>query len=114
MIKGDTELANLEALELDVASESGPVDPGTYTIKASSSSLTAASFSSTNGTCQSSDSQATAGTITIASLDASGITGSYNLTFPSGPVSGSFTAGFCSIPDAGSSATDAAPNCVSP
>lgn len=62
----------------------------------------------------STDTQATSGTITITSMSASGVVGSYSATFKDGTISGAFNALFCTLPDSGAPMSDDAggPTCV--
>jgi hypothetical protein len=109
--QGNIKLASVDDLALLVASETGPVGPGTYTV-GTKTSAAQATFESTDASCNQTDAQATGGTIVISSVSGSSVSGTYDVTFPSGPLSGSFQTSFCTEPDAGKS--DAAAQCISP
>jgi hypothetical protein len=75
---------------------------GTYSIgtsqTTSSYTITSATVEKRDAACGATVSQeATSGTITISALSGSSISGSVNLTFPSGTLSGSFNAAVCSV-----------------
>jgi hypothetical protein len=88
--------------EIVTASESAIV-PGTYNLGGN----TQAGYVTYNATCQKAVEQATAGSITISTLDSSTIGGSYSLTFSQGLVSGSFSAMNCPSFGNGHSSSDA-------
>jgi hypothetical protein len=102
---------------------STPVGPGTYTIDSDAGTSTGeGALSQTNATCQDTvHDQATSGTVTITSASSTNVTGTYDLTFAGGSMSGSFSAGVCPITignngDAGADggAGDGGPNCLQP
>ena len=104
----------------------GSVVAGTYTINGGGvgvgdGGIGAASASATldrndaqcTSTVPTADRRATGGTITISSISAAGVTGSYSATFKDGTLSGSFNAAFCSRGDGGTGSADGGgPRCV--
>lgn len=73
-----------------------------------------AQLSATNAQCASAipTSDATDGTITIDAITASVVSGTFDLKFPNGSMTGSFSAMFCTPPDAGTATTDGGVSCV--
>ena len=113
----DSLFANLDVLDLDVSNANGAVTPGTYAIPAAVAvgSSARAVFSTSTSTCGGDISLlATSGTITLAELSSTHVSGSYDVTFGTqGSFSGSFDLALCDLPDAGVNANDAGvPACL--
>jgi hypothetical protein len=89
----NVELASTDSLTL-IVSQSGTLSPGTFNVSEGGGSGEA-DYSSSSATCDSTDVPATSGTITLSTLTASQATGSFDLTFGSGQVTGSFTVPIC-------------------
>ncbi len=116
--------SNTEFLLFDVASET-TLAPGKYTIvpetnnTAKPNAMEAlAIFESFDKTCTLTASPvATSGTVTISSVDATAVKGSYDVTFgKGGTLSGTFDTSVCVLPDGGQSTTsdDGGATCISP
>jgi hypothetical protein len=117
--------SNIEFLLLDVVSET-TFAPGKYTIVPGTNDTMGAKpkamaasaiFESFDKTCtRTADPIATSGTVTISSVDATAVKGSYDVTFgKGGTLSGTFDTSVCVIPDGGQSSTsdDGGATCVS-
>jgi len=118
--------SNVEFLLLEVASET-TIAPGKYTIVPETNNTMGAKpkameasavFEAFDKTCTRTASPiATSGTVTISSVDATAVKGSYDVTFgKGGTLSGTFDTSACVIPDGGQSSTsdDGGATCVSP
>jgi hypothetical protein len=94
---------NAQELTLEVFEYVGALGPGTYGIGSSSSQLGEAAFSATDASCNPTAASASlgvglaaSGTITLSSVSATEITGSFDLTFsPSNHITGTFSAPVC-------------------
>ncbi len=111
------EFSNIELLLLDVASET-TIAPGKYTIVPGTNNMAASAiFESFDKTCtRTAGPVATSGTVTISSVDATAVKGSYDVTFgKGGTLSGTFDTSVCVLPDGGQSSTsdDSGATCVS-
>jgi hypothetical protein len=112
--------ANLDALVLEVGTETGDLSPGTFKLTSADGGLgtatTAASadYSTTTATCADGPEQVgTSGTITLTSISAAGVAGTYDVTFGSmGSLSGSFNTSICQLPDSGTNGGDGGINCI--
>lgn len=94
--------ANTKGIRLGLSSGSLPpltIGPGTYVIGDTSTKKPAfaAFFLNTDATCTAGVGRvdATAGTITVSDITAGAINGTFELTFPSGSLKGSFGATVC-------------------
>lgn len=101
--------ANATILTLGIfrfGSNPPPIQPGTYTISDTTTRDSAgnflgagALFAKYDATCkQSFATAATSGTITISSISSSSATGSFDATFSTGRVSGTFDSPICGFP----------------
>jgi hypothetical protein len=108
----------LEVADISLASTPPPVAPGTYAVVPSTgptlgpdgtSTFASAEYGAGSAdSCASTSETATGGTVTITTVSAAHVVGTYDLTFPDGSVQGSFDAPGC---DASIFATDAGTNC---
>ncbi len=88
----------------------GPRDGGT---SVHASANLAKNDAQCNSVVPSQDRSATGGTITITSISATSVEGSYAVTFADGTMSGSFNAAFCTLPDRTKTPpSDAGTSCV--
>jgi hypothetical protein len=98
--------ADLDVLGLVVATSTGTIAPGTYQVAPTISVATpgaSVTFEVTDGTCGVKlNALAQSGTVTLTSLDATGVSGSYDVSFGTqGSFSGSFDVAMCALPDGG-------------
>jgi hypothetical protein len=97
--------ANLDLLLVGVVNTSGAVTTGTYPITTSENVTEGAEAAllTTTATCQEgADESATTGSVTLSAIDATSVSGSYDVTFgTSGSFTGSFDVALCPIPDGG-------------
>ena len=95
---------SLQLVAADAAG-SGPVwKPVTFALGPASAKTNwfGAELTSVDGSCNDTSTAATGGTVTITAVSASQISGTYDLTFGSDELTGSFTAASCAAPDASS------------
>jgi hypothetical protein len=96
-LAADKDKPNVTDLAIAVVSLTN-IEAGTYPITTQSVPAATASFSATDATCGTTlNVQATGGSVTFNSLTASQATGSFNLTFGSDTLTGSFNASNCSV-----------------
>lgn len=98
--QGAESIANTKGVRLDLTSGSVPpltIGAGTYTIGEMNAAKAyfAAFFFVSDASCTEARTKATAGTVTIAGITSSAISGTFDLTFPSGSLKGSFGASLC-------------------
>jgi hypothetical protein len=74
------------------------IEAGTYKV-GGSGSYAEASENRLDATCGKQKTPATAGTLTIESVNAERVKGSYEMTFPDGVQKGTFDAALCDVPD---------------
>ena len=95
-------LANLDALALDIFTETGTLTTGTYDLAVGTAGSGAeAEFHTSTSTCGPGVNieSASAGSITLTQLSAGSVAGSYSVTFGTmGTFTGSFDVPFCSLP----------------
>jgi hypothetical protein len=101
---GDSFTANFTGLEFFAVNNGNAVTPGTYKVGQSGSQDVIGQSEINDASCTSTGGGLTAGTLTITSLSAASVSGSYDLTIsylPSGTdhVSGTFDAPLCTLPD---------------
>lgn len=101
---GGTGVAGHPSIELTVATTAASLTPGTYPITngAGTTTRSEATFQLVDKQCQSLASHAAqSGSITITSMDATSVTGKYDITFagfvPSGRAVGGFVAPICNV-----------------
>jgi hypothetical protein len=110
---------NAQELTLSVFEYVGSLGPGTYGIGSSSSELGEATFSATDTNCNPTAASAgvglaTSGTITLSSVSATEIAGSFDLTFSGGDhLTGTFSAPVCNATVVTSPIVTAPPACGS-
>jgi hypothetical protein len=113
----NVELASFDDLEIGVGTPTGTVVTGTYSVPApnagASGSVAVGQFGTTDASCHAGQQvQATSGTVTLTTLTATTVTGSYNLTFATqGTFSGSFDVDVCQLPSDGASGDGGPPQC---
>jgi len=106
--------SNVAGVELVVASASGTVAPGTFTVGGATATAEAI-YSAFDASCVQTQHAGTSGSITISAISATSVSGSYDVTFGSaGSVTGTFNTDFCTTPDAGTAQSDAGPTCMAP
>jgi hypothetical protein len=111
-------LAAASLLNMQVSNNSfNPIQPGSYAIGQTFSNNNfvdvQARFSHTDANCGSTASaQATAGTITLTTIEPGAVAGTFDLTFPGGTLSGSFHTANCTLPQSVLCATDTLPGCA--
>ncbi len=110
------EVASLTSLELEVFDQrSRSVNPGTFPVVTTSQNpplLASGFFSETDSACALPVNQtATAGSVTVATLEPT-VTGTYDLTFGSDHITGSFDVANCSNVDIEGSGATNPPVCV--
>jgi hypothetical protein len=91
-------VASSTVLGMMVGSGSGtPVGPGTYTLTGSAETgMALAVLLQSDSTCKSTEvGEATGGTIVVSSVTSTTATGTFNLTFSGGSLTGSFSAPLC-------------------
>ncbi len=100
--QGAESFANTTGVRLDLTSGASTpltIGPGTYAIGDTTTTKPhfAAAFMNTDATCTSGvgGTNATAGTLTIGDITSGVINGTFDLTFPTGSLKGSFGAGTC-------------------
>ena len=101
-VAGGLPIAGATSLTISLTRADVPIAPGTYTVASSSSgsSSTAVSVITQlerfDGTCNETENEAaTSGSIVVEGVSANAASGSVNLTFPDGTLSGSFQAAAC-------------------
>ncbi len=99
----NTELANVTAFYFEVVNGGDALKTGTYNVLPSGSVRVIAGTILTDASCTNTGEKATAGSVTINSLSATSVSGSYDLTFarlPSGTdrMTGTFDAPLCAVP----------------
>jgi len=102
---------NAVGLSIQLVSNGGVVTaPGTFNLLGTSSGTAffGAAWDALDATCNSTTTHATAGTVTVTSISASQLTGTFDITFGSDHVSGSFDASSC----AALSQATGAPTCI--
>jgi len=105
-ISSNKDPANAASLTIGIGSTS-PIAAGTFNITSASSPAADAIFVKTDSSCHSTidggAAQATSGTVTLSSVSASSASGTFDLTFGSDHVTGSFSASSCTLtfPDGG-------------
>jgi hypothetical protein len=103
--------ANLDLVGIDLASTSGEITTGTYSVTQGGAGALA-SFLTYTATCaQGVARPATTGSVTVTQISASSVAGTYDVTFDThGAFSGTFNVPISPLPDAGSSSSvDAGP-----
>lgn len=107
-VGGDDTKKNSSNVFLNVLSGGAPVTAGTYAFAPAAGGALAigevvflGSVQSLDGDCEGESIDATDGSITVASVDGGVYVGTYSLTFPSGTVTGSFSASDCPAGDGG-------------
>ena len=114
-LPANSDKGNYAALQLQVSSfntgssMAGPVVAGTYAIgtqtavDGGTATRATASLQKNDAQCKSvvpnADHTASGGTVTITSISATGVSGSYSVTFADGTMSGAFNAADCALPD---------------
>ena len=103
--KQEPSIANLDALALIVANEAADLTPGTYPVVTTGNPTSGSlgEFQTTTATCGVGVSQqSTGGSVTLTSVSASAVAGSYSVTFGTeGTLSGTFNVDICAIPEGG-------------
>jgi hypothetical protein len=110
---GSFNKANLRTLGFVLGATSSsapPVAPGTYTQMNTTDEMTA-SYSSSDATCQMTDSPWMGGSVTACGVGAS-YTGTFDLTFGTDHVTGTFDAPLCELNQDGSAAGDGGATCM--
>lgn len=97
--------ASIDALILVVATKTGKLSTGTFKIATSNTATEGAiaELSTTTATCgQGMQDKATSGTVTLTTLSATQVAGSYDVTFgTTGSFKGTFDTSPCALPDGG-------------
>ena len=91
---------------MEVGSGSGtPVGPGTYTLTGSAQTgMAIGALFQSGSTCQSTTlGEATGGTIVVSTVTSTTATGTFDLTFSGGSLTGSFSAPLCDFNTTGGS-----------
>ncbi|MGD0528252.1 MAG: hypothetical protein ABSE49_24165 [Polyangiaceae bacterium] len=90
---------NAQALSLVVYGSGTTVGPGTYTVGSTAVSGAQVTFAAQDAMCTSTASaDATGGTVTLSVVNGTSIEGSFDVTFGSDHVSGTFDAPVCAVP----------------
>jgi hypothetical protein len=88
---------NAAGLSLFVAG-TGTIAPGSFSVGSSGTQTVGASFSKTDANCQSLvNATATAGSITFSTINANQAVGTFNLSFGTDSLTGSFNASNCGV-----------------
>jgi hypothetical protein len=113
---GPGDIATLRAVSFVLGAtdpSAGPVTPGTYTEMNTVDEMTA-EYDSYNSTCQDTSPAWNGGSVVVCGVGTS-FTGTFNLTFGTDTVTGTFNAPLCNLnPDAGAVAGDGGIACLQP